>query len=51
LFGLALWALINFVIVKTDKRALKEQITLPGTRKGIMFLKALLLSFKPLYIL
>ncbi|NLL34705.1 MAG: hypothetical protein GX257_05295 [Clostridiales bacterium] len=45
LFGLALWALINFVIVKTDKRALKEQITLPGTRKGIMFLKALLLSF------
>lgn len=45
LFGLVLWALINFVILKTDKKALKEQITLPGTRKGIMFLKALLLSF------
>ena len=45
LFGLVLWALINFVFVKSDKRALKEQITLPGTRKGVMFLKALLLSF------
>ena len=49
LFGLALWALINFVLVKTDKRALKEQITLPGTRKGVMFLKALLLSFVSLF--
>jgi hypothetical protein len=49
LFGIALWALINFVILKTDKRALKEQITLPGTRKGIMFLKALLLSFITLF--
>ena len=45
LFGLVFWALINFVILKTDKGALKEQITLPGTRNGIMFLKALLLSF------
>ena len=45
LFGLAVWALFNFVILKTDKKALKEQITLPGTKNGIMFLKALLLSF------
>ena len=45
LFGLALWAVINFVITKTDKTALKEQITLPGVRKGRMFLKVLLLSF------
>jgi len=45
LFGLALWALVNFVILKTDKRALKEQLTLPGTNNGRMFLKALLLSF------
>lgn len=45
LFGLALWAVMNFVVMKTDKTALKEQLTLPGTRKGIMFLKALLLSF------
>ncbi len=44
LFGLVLWAVMN-LITKTDKRALKEQITLPGTRKGVMFLKALLLSF------
>lgn len=44
-FGLALWAVINFVVVKTDKKALKEQITLPGTNKGKMFLKALLVSF------
>ena len=49
LFGLVLWALMNFVLLKTDKRALKEQITLPGTRKGIMFLKALLLSFISLF--
>ena len=45
IFGLVLWAVINFVLVKSDKRALKEQITLPGTRKGVMFLKAILLSF------
>lgn len=45
LFGLALWALVNLVILKTDKRALKEQLTLPGTNNGRMFLKALLLSF------
>jgi len=45
LFGLALWALVNFVILKTDKRALKEQLTLPGTNNRRMFLKALLLSF------
>ena len=45
LFGLALWALINLVILKTDKGALKQQLTMPGTRKGIMFLKAILLSF------
>lgn len=44
-FGLALWALINLVLVKADKRALKEQITLPGTRMGFMLLKALFLSF------
>jgi hypothetical protein len=48
-FGLVLWFVINFVIVKTDKRALKEQITLPGTRKGVMFLKALFLSFIALF--
>ncbi|MBP5224465.1 MAG: hypothetical protein J6Z38_02640 [Lachnospiraceae bacterium] len=48
LFGLVLWFVINFVIAKTDKRALKEQITLPGTRFGIMILKALLLSFAAL---
>jgi len=51
LFGLALWALINFVIVKTDKKALMEQITLPGTRKGSMFLKALFLSFISLLVI
>lgn len=45
LFGLALWAVVNFAVVKTDKQALKEQITLPGMRKGVMFLKAILLSF------
>lgn len=45
LFSLAIWALFNFVIFKTDKKALKEQITLPGTRWGMMFLKSLLLSF------
>ena len=45
LFGLALWALINFVLVKSDKQALKTQITLPGTRMGAMLLKGLLLSF------
>lgn len=45
LFGLALWALFNFVIVRSDKKALKEQITLPGTRMVPMLLKALLLSF------
>jgi len=44
LFGLVLWAVIN-LITKTDKRALKEQITLPGTRKWAMFFKAILLSF------
>jgi len=45
LFGLLLWALMNFVVLKTDKGALKAHATLPGTRKGPMFLKALLLSF------
>ena len=45
LFGLALWAVFNFVIVKTDRNALKAQITLPGTRKVPMLLKALLISF------
>ena len=45
LFGLALWALINFGIMKTDKTAIREHITLPGTRKGRMLLKVLLLSF------
>ena len=45
LFGIVLWALINFVITKTDKKALKEQITLPGTRKGVMLVKGLLLGF------
>lgn len=45
LFGIALWALINFVIVKADKQALKEQITLPGTRMGVMLPKALCISF------
>ncbi|MBQ9910329.1 MAG: hypothetical protein IJM50_02410 [Lachnospiraceae bacterium] len=48
LFGLVLWFVINFVIAKTDKKALKEQITLPGTRFGVMILKALLLSFAAL---
>ncbi len=52
LFGLALWALINFVIKakKTDKKALKEQITLPGTRFCPMFLKGLLVSFLSLFV-
>lgn len=45
LFGLILWLLINYVFVKTDKAAIKQQITLPGTRKGVMLLKGLLLSF------
>lgn len=45
LFGLALWAVINFVVLKTDKTALKEHITLPGTNKVKMLLKALLVSF------
>ncbi|MCR5722873.1 MAG: hypothetical protein K6G72_11100 [Lachnospiraceae bacterium] len=45
LFGLILWLLINCVFVKTDKVAIKQQITLPGTRKGVMLLKGLLLSF------
>ena len=45
LFGIVLWALINFVFTKTDKKALKEQITLPGTRIGVMLLKGLLLGF------
>lgn len=45
LFGLVLWLLINYVFVKTDKAAIKQQITLPGTRKGVMLLKGLLLSF------
>ncbi len=50
-FGLVVWAIVNFIVLKTDKRALKEQITLPGTRKGIMFLKCLLLSFVSLFII
>lgn len=45
IFGLALWAVFNFVIVKTDRNALKAQITMPGTRKVPMLLKALLISF------
>ena len=45
LFGLVLWFVMNFVLAKTDKKALKEQITLPGTRMVPMLLKALLLSF------
>ncbi len=45
IFGLALWAVINFVVLKTDKKAIKEHLTLPGTNKGKMFLKALLVSF------
>ena len=31
--------------MKTDKTAIREHITLPGTRKGRMLLKVLLLSF------
>jgi hypothetical protein len=50
LFGLVLWAIINFVIAKTDRRALKEQITLPGTRKVPMLLKGALLSFITLLV-
>lgn len=45
LFGLALWAVMNFVVLKTDKKAMKEHLTLPGTNKGKMLLKALLVSF------
>jgi len=49
LFGLALWAVLNFVVLKSDKQALKAQITLPGTRKLPMFFKALFLSFISLF--
>lgn len=49
IFGLALWAVCNFVVLKTDKKALKEQITLPGTRIVPMLLKSLLLSFLALF--
>lgn len=51
LFGIVLWAVINFVIVKPDKAALKQQITLPGTRTIPMLFKALLLSFVSLFII
>ena len=50
-FGIVLFFLLNFVIVKTDKKALKEQITLPGTRKGVMILKGLLLCFLSLLVI
>ncbi len=43
-FGLVVWAVTNFFL-KTDRKALKEQITLPGTRMVPMLLKSLLLSF------
>ncbi len=45
LFGLLLFIIMNFVIVKADKKALKEQITLPGTRMIPMLLKGVLFSF------
>lgn len=45
LFGLVLWAVMNFVILKTDKKVLTEQITLPGTRMIPMLLKSVLISF------
>ena len=48
LFGLALWAVVNFLVLKTDRGILKEQITLPGTRMGVMLLKSLLISFAAL---
>ncbi len=51
IFGLLLFLLMNFVIAKTDKLALKEQITLPGTRKVSMILKGLLLSFVSLLVI
>ena len=44
-FGLVLFIILNFFVLKTDKKALKDQITLPGTRFVPMFLKGLLLSF------
>lgn len=50
-FGIVLFFLLNFVIEKTDKKALKEQITLPGTRKGVMILKGLLLCFLSLLVI
>ncbi|WP_026489882.1 alpha/beta hydrolase [Butyrivibrio sp. XBB1001] len=45
LFGLLLFIIMNFAIVKADKKALKEQITLPGTRMAPMLLKGVLFSF------
>ena len=45
LFGLLLFIIMNFVIVKADKKALKKQITLPGTRMIPMLLKGVLFSF------
>lgn len=45
LFGLALWAVMNFVVLKTDKKAMKDHLTLPGTNMGKMLLKSLLVSF------
>lgn len=45
LFGLLLFIIMNFVIVKADKKALKEQIILPGTRMIPMLLKGVLFSF------
>ncbi len=48
IFGLALWTVMNFLVLKTDKNILKGQITLPGTRMGVMLLKSLLISFTAL---
>lgn len=44
IFGLALWAVMNFLVLKTDKQVLREQITLPGTRMVIMLFKSVLVS-------
>ncbi|MBQ0072206.1 MAG: hypothetical protein KBS81_10205 [Spirochaetales bacterium] len=48
--GIACWLIINFLIKmkSTDKKALLDQVTLPGTRFVPMFLKALLLAFMAL---
>lgn len=45
LFGLLLFLIMNLAIVKADKKALKEQITLPGTRMVPMLFKGVLFSF------